>query len=1109
MRSPVVIRSGFRLSILPRRAIAMAILLWIGTIPIAAQPVDPDLLAGLKARAIGPAGMSGRVTAVAAVADRPSILYLGTAGGGVWKSVNGGLNFEPMFDDQPVHSIGALAIDPRHPQTVWVGTGEGNVRNSVSIGNGIYRSRNGGKTWEHLGLQQTERINRILLHPRDPDIAYVAALGRLWGENQERGLFKTTDGGATWQRVLYVDKQTGCTDVVMDPNNPDKLFAAMWQFRRWPHFFKSGGPGSGLFQSDDGGETWRRLEPEDGLPKGNLGRIGLAIAPSDPRRVYALVEAKESALLRSDDGGETFTTVNAEPNVSDRPFYYSRIHVDPRDPNRLYRLETLVQHSTDGGRTFRPLPGATWPSIHVDHHAIWLNPANPEHIILGNDGGVAESHDHGATFRFVANLPLAQFYHVAVDDRHPYHIYGGLQDNGSWRGPAEVWRRGGIRNHFWRLVAMGDGFDTRPDPTRPDAGYAMSQGGYLVYWDLAKREIRSIRPQPTHSGTDLRYNWNAALALDPHQPGRIYYGSQFVLRSDDRGATWQVISPDLTTNRAAWQNQKDSGGLTLDVTAAENYTSLTTLAPSPVQAGIIWAGSDDGRIHVTRNGGDTWDEVGSAIKGGPRHAWIPHIAPSPHDAGTAFVVLDHHRSSDMATYVYKTTDFGRSWRSIGGDPLQGYALVIEQDPVEPDLLYLGTEFGLWISLNGGKKWWKWRHGVPTASVMDLTLQTREHDLVIATHGRGLFVIDDVSPLRNLTSKVLKKPLHLFAPPQVQQHAVGAMQGGLALGAGEYHGENEPYGALISFLAKDEKLPLPDPDKEKERRAKERAKERTRSASTAKPEADPPKPEKPKKDEDPEPKAEVRIADGQGVEIRTFYAPIHRGLNRVVWDLRADPPKALPTDPNDPFSEPSPGFEVRPGTYTVTIRYEDAEDSQTFTIRQDPANTNETEDWQSRDAFIARWTRLNDTAVAAVRTISRVKADIQAVRGRILESAIDLLPEEKKAFEEGNEVILAGKELNRDITRLEAQLWIPPDTKGIRASDDVVSRIQIAREMCFSSTAPANATQLTYLRRAEVQLAQFLVNYNRMMAADVARYRSAAQDAISLLPPVQSLTLPNP
>ncbi len=722
---------------------------------------DPDLLEGLKARNIGPAAVGGRITAIDAVNSNPDHIVIGTATGGAWISDNGGLTWEPVFDDQPVASIGSVAINQQNPDIIWIGTGEGNVRNSTSIGDGMFKSVDGGKTWQRAGLQGTERIRRIALHPDNPEIAYAAALGTLWGENSERGIYKTTDGGASWTKILYTDEKTGGTDVKIDPFNPQKIYASLWQHRRWPWHFKSGGPDSAMYISWDGGATWTQKTQEDGLPEGELGRITFSPSPARKDRVYALVEAEKSAMLRSDDGGRSWMKVNQDTNIANRPFYYNEVLADPQDANTVYNIFTFLSVSIDGGRTFETNPVinccAASNTVHIDNHALWINPEDSSHLIIGNDGGIAISHDRGATWRFVRNLPLSQFYHVAVDNADPYNVYGGLQDNGSWRGPAEVRDNAGIRNLHWQEVGFGDGFDTLADPENPRRGYSMSQTGFLYNWNLDTGEGRLIRPSPPQPGVELRFNWDSALAQDPFDAATIYYGSQFVHKSTNRGLSWTTISPDLTSNDPERQTYKESGGLTPDVSGAENNTTLTVIAPSPVEQGLIWAGSDDGRIHVTRDGGENWTRIDERARGVAAGAWVQFIAASPHQAGTAFIAIDDHRRSDMTAYFYKVEDYGRRWTRLGED-LPGYALSILQDHEDPDLLFAGTEFGLHFSTDGGASWSAFRAGVPTVSVMDMAIQQRENDLVLGTHGRGIFVIDDYSALRALDESTLEKRL---------------------------------------------------------------------------------------------------------------------------------------------------------------------------------------------------------------------------------------------------------------------------------------------------------------------------------------------------------------
>jgi len=1096
-----------------------SLLVTLAAICLAAAPaaaaVDPSLLAGLTARSIGPAAMSGRIAAIESSADNPQVVFAGTATGGLWKSVNGGLTWQPVFDDQPVASIGAVALDPSNPDAVWVGSGEGNPRNSVSVGNGIYKSLDGGRTWQHLGLERTERIHRVIVHPDDPRTAWVAAMGQAWGENPERGVFKTEDGGKTWRKVLYVDERTGAADLVVDPSNPNKLFAAMWDYRRWPWLFRSGGPGSGLFVSDDGGESWKRLTEEDGLPKGELGRIGLGIAPSDPRVVYALVEAQKNALLRSDDGGRTWRTVNSEGDVSPRPFYYADIRVDPRDPNRVYRLASALHASSDGGKTFETIAG--FREVHPDHHAMWINPSDPRHILEGNDGGVYVSRDRGATWSFVSNLPVPQFYHVRYDMAQPYNVYGGLQDNGSWKGPSDVWENGGIRNHHWQEVAFGDGFDTVPDPRDPMRGYAMSQEGHVIRYNLRTGERKDIRPAPPAGEDDLRFNWNAAIAIDPFAPDTIYFGSQYVHKSSDRGDTWTTLSGDLTTDNPEWQKAGQSGGLTPDVTGAENFTTLIALAPSPVQQGVLWAGSDDGRLHVTRDGGKTWTSVEKNVRGVPENTWIPHIHPSPHDAGTAFVVFDNHRRSDWNPYVARTTDFGRTWISLSTKNLRGYALSIVQDPVDPDLLFLGTEFGLWASLDGGKGWMKHTHGVPTVSVMDLAIHPREHDLIVATHGRGLYILDDLRPLRTMSEATQKEPIHLYEIGDATQHQVAQTGSARFPGAGEFRGETRPYGALITWSMNVPGLPHPDEEKERERKEAERAeKAAKRAAPTEEGGGQPLVADDPSEEEEAGerpgrrggkkgPEAKIEVLDESGKVIRTFQAPVVQGVNRAAWNLRRDTYKRIPRRDVSPFFEPA-GPEVLPGTYRVRVSYKDHKSAeQTVRVLPDPRHER-LDGRQANFQALERGGRIQEALAEAVERINQTRSDVDAVTAK-------LRAREEKEKKEGDppnptaNLMKSGRELRKKLDEVEKRLWTPEGTKGIVQETDAENRLTYALRAIGSSWDAPTPAQLAYLERAETEARTALDAFNQLFSQDVAAFRAKVRELdVQLLPEAQPISI---
>ncbi len=736
-------------SILP--ILGLVLLLGAGWVVAADTAADPGIplgahvFGGLRARAVGPAVMSGRISALDVQDDDPRLMYVGAAGGGVWRSRNGGISFEPVFEDH-CQAVGCIAIDQARPDTVWVGTGESWVRNSVSVGEGLFKTVDGGKTWVGKGLADSERIAEIIIHPTEPDIVYAAALGHLWNANEERGLFKTTDGGETWEKILYIDENTGCCDIAMDPQEPDILYAAMWQFRRSPDFFNSGGPGSGLHKSMDGGKTWKKLD--NGLPEGELGRISVAVMPSRTSVLYASVESEETAFYRSDDLGESWRRTSDQKIVKGRPFYFSHLVPDPQDHDRIYKMNTYILVSSDGGERFQGVGG--W--VHADGHALWINPNDPRHLVLGTDGGVYISHARGNGFRHVTNLPVSQFYRVAVDDRIPFRVYGGLQDNGSWFAPSRS--PSGIENSDWESLGGGDGFAVAIDRLDQDIVYWEWQGGNISRKDLRTGESKDIKPLPWSGGPDLRFNWNMPIATSPTDPTRLYVASQFLHRSVDRGESWQTISDDLTTNNKDLQRQEESGGLTVDNTAAENHCTIFSICESPLNKNIIWVGTDDGNLQVSSDDGKNWRKVSGNLEGLPQGTWVSCVEASSHNPNEAFVTFDGHRTGDMQPHVYHTVDMGRSWTSITTDEIFGHAHVIRQDPVNGDLLFLGTEKGLFITLDRGLNWARFEENFPQVSVRDLVIQQRESSLVAGTHGRGIIIIDDITPLRQLTRETL-------------------------------------------------------------------------------------------------------------------------------------------------------------------------------------------------------------------------------------------------------------------------------------------------------------------------------------------------------------------
>jgi photosystem II stability/assembly factor-like uncharacterized protein len=1073
--------------------IALPFILAITFVGVVVAQLDPKHFSGMKARSIGPAGMGGRIADLEAVTDNPNIIFVGASIGGVWKSTNGGTTWTPLFDNQPVAAIGDVTIFQANPSIIWVGTGEGNPRNSASVGNGVYKSLDGGTTWMHMGLEKTERIHRILLHPGDENIAYAAALGQMWGENPDRGVYKTTDGGKTWRKVLYVNEKVGCAELVMDPVNPNKLFAAMWEYRRWPWFFKSGGASSGLYVTHDGGESWTKLTDEQGLPKGDLGRIGLAIARNNPNIIYALIESKKNALFRSDDGGKTWKVVNESPNIAPRPFYYCDLRIDPQNENRIYSLHSNLQVSNDGGKTFTTLGGQN--RVHSDHHALWIHPKDGGFLIDGNDGGVYISHDYGTTWRMVDNLPLAQFYHINVDMEVPYNIYGGMQDNGSWRGPGEVWENNGIRNWHWNEVGFGDGFATLVDASDPNYGYAMSQGGFIIRFNWKTGERKDIRPAGP-DGVELRFNWNAGIAQDPFDPKTIYYGSQFVHKSTDRGDSWQIISPDLTTNDPSKQKQNESGGLTKDVTNAENYTTILTIAPSPIQPGLLWVGTDDGNVQITRDGGKTWTNVVKNIPGVPPNTWVPHIEPSKHDAAAAYVVFDDHRRSNWATYVFKTTDYGRSWTSLTkndptaaskGNQMWGYALVIEEDPVDKNLLYLGTEFGLWVSLNGGINWMRWSHGIPTASVMALVVHPRDHDLVIGTHGRAAYVLDDVRPLRTVTKEILDKQLHIFEIPSTYQHYVRAMDGYHFPADAMFKGENRPYGALITYslnIPRDSlRFTSAAADREEREAApspmarQERAVQRDSFA------------------------VHIEVLDPSGKVIRKMTGPAERGINRVAWNLRTDGPRIPrlgPPTPEEQFFTPQ-GPEVLPGKYTIKIKAHKQEATQIVEVKADPRINIPMPDRVKKYDLLQTVAQRLEVTAEAVERIVKTRRAINTVLDQVRDRNDDTARAIRRSADD----------LRKKLTEV-ADLFIeePNRVQGItRLTNTVAARLSYVSRSLSSSWDPPTTTQVSYLRWAEQVLSEALKAWNRVFTEDVGAFRKQVEEAkLATIPAYEELSM---
>ena len=1038
------------------------------TAAISAQEFSMELVQDMKPRNIGPAGMSGRVTAIDVVHSNPDIMYVGTASGGLWKSTSGGIKWEPIFDEEVTASIGAVAIQQSNPSVIWVGTGEGNPRNSLNGGYGIYKSLDGGKTWKSMGLEKTRHIHRVIIDPTNPDVVYVGAIGSPWGVHEERGVYKTIDGGKTWNKILFANNKTGVGDMVMDPTNPNKLIVALWEHKRDPWFFKSGGEGSGLHITHDGGTTWKKITDEDGFPKGELGRIGIAIAKNKPNIIYALVEAKKNALYRSEDGGFKWKKVNDKNDIGNRPFYYSEIYVDPENENRVFSIFTYVNVSEDGGKNFKQLMPAYQVDngVHPDHHAWWIHPENGQFMIDGNDGGMNITKDGGKTWRFIGNLPVAQFYHISVDNEYPYNVYGGMQDNGSWRGPAYVWRDQGIRNSYWQEIAFGDGFDVVPDLDNSQYGYAMSQQGYVRRYDWKTGNNYTVRPTPPDAKTELRFNWNAGIGQDPFDNSTVYFGSQFVHKSTDKGLTWEVISPDLTTNDPEKQKQSESGGLTMDATGAENHCTILVVEPSVKERNMLWVGTDDGRVHITQNGGASWTEVTQNIKGLPKGSWIAQIKASPNNLGEALLVANDYRRFNYTPYAYRTKDYGKSWtRIVDGNDVKSYTLSIVEDQENPNLMFLGTDDGLYISFNAGSSWQKWNEGFPTVSTKDLAIQPRENDLVIGTFGRAAWVLDDIRPLRALAQdmSLLQKEISLFESPDAYlaayQQPTGSRFGGDAL----YNGENREEGAMITYYIKEGKKKGKDDDKKDAEEKNEDSEDN-----------------KAKKDS-----IVFKFYDGARL-IRTLKqkVPEKAGFHRMYWELDEKGPDR-PARKISKKKEESGGVYVKPGTYKVVAHLGSTKDSTQVTVKTDPR----------LDVSMASINQVYETGKQLEGYIQTAADAVE----QLVESK-DLAKKYQKELkdmdkEKYKEQIDASKAIVKQIDSLVA-LYIGKEDKrqGITRNPEtsVMRRMNTASFYVATRKSGITQTERRLVDFAKQELTQALDKTNSFFNADWKNYRTSIE-----------------
>jgi|GEM_PF-19269 len=953
--------------------------------PEPARPtkVDSETISGLGARNIGSAEMSGRVAAVTAVHEGNRVtIYVGAASGGVWKSVNGGTTFKPVFDKQPVQSIGAIAIDPKNSKTVWVGTGESWTRNSVSIGDGVYKSTDGGDNWTNVGLPNSERISKIIIDPNDTNTVYVCVPGKLWSDSTDRGVYKTTDGGKNWTLVLKgANASTGCSMMSFDRQNPKTLYAGMWDFRRKGWTFRSGGDGanassgSGLFKSTDGGATWRELSDKNikGLPPKPWGRVAVTVAPSKPNVVYAFIEAvpPRNALYRSDDGGETWSMLDRSQMMIWRPFYFANLIVDPNDENKIYKVGGGLIVSNDGGKSFSGIAGGA----HGDFHDVWIDPQNSDRLITGDDGGLWYSYDAGNRWWKANNLPISQFYHVSVDMDAPYHVYGGLQDNSSWVGDSQY--PGGVTNSRWENFFGGDGFWMWADPSDNDYIYAEAQGGEIGRVNRKTHETRGIKPLPHYNEGKLRFNWNTPIMVSPNQKGTIYLGSQFLFRSRDHGQTWERISPDLTTNDPQKQKQEESGGVSIDNSSAEMHTTIYAISESPRNGDVIWVGTDDGNVQVTRDGGKSWTNVVGNITGLAKNAWVSYVDTGHQNDSTAYATFDLHNFGDMQPYAYKTTDFGKTWTSLipSDAPVRGYAHVIKEDPVNPNLLYLGTEFGLWISLDGGKQWAQYKGGdLPNVAVRDVAIHPRDNDLVIATHGRGIWIVDDITPLRALTPDMLSKDIaFLSTQPAVQ--TINSF-GGWPEGDATYTGPNQQGGATITYYQR----------------------RRHVFGDLA-----------------------MEVVGPDGKQVATVPSSKRRGLNRVNWPMTLKAPH-VPPAATGAFGA-AVGPRVLPGEYTVKMTKDRNVYTTKLDVVLDPRATYTAADRQQQFELATKLHTQLENMTYAVEEINGVKSalddrasklpanDALAKKLRAASDQVDTLRRKIVATKEGG--MITGEERLRE------------------------------------------------------------------------------------------------
>lgn len=899
-------------------------------------PTIESATANLKMRAIGPAIMGGRIDDIAVAETDPKTIYIGAAAGGLWKSTDGGMTWTSLFDSQPNPSIGAVAVAPSNPSIVWVGTGEANNRQSASWGDGVFKSTDGGKTWTHMGLDDTQAIGRVVIDPTNPDVVYVAAVGHLWGANSERGLFKTSDGGKTWNKALFINDNTGVTDVAIDPQSPTTLYAAAYERRRTVWGFNGGGPDSGVYKSTDGGATWTKLTTD--LPNsGDIGRIAVAVYRKNPNIVYALIQNnKDGGVFRSEDKGATWKRMSSE---DPRPSYFSQIRIDPNNDLRIWMGGVNLYYSEDGGKTFSQ---QRVRDVHSDFHGIWIDPENSNFMLVGCDGGVYESRDAGRDWDHLNTMTLGQAYEVGYDNQEPYHVCAGYQDNAEWCGPSRTWFAGGIPNSAWFMVGGGDGFYVKPDPSDPDTIYTESQDGNIQRRDLRNNEALNIRPVPPNdSNPPYRFNWNSPLLISSRDHNTIYYGGNFLFKSTDRGNSWTKLGGDLTTG-VDRNTLPVLGALPTKDTLSlydgvEWYPTITTIDESPLSSSILWVGTDDGNLQVSRDGGQNWENVASRVPGVPKGTYVTRVVASKYDEGTAYVTFDGHRSNDFHVYLFKTTNYGHTWKNLGVEipEATGTLHVVREHPSDKNMLFVGAEFGAYFSLDGGQTWNKLNMGLPTVPVDDIQIQPRENDLILATHGRSIYILDDLTPLEDLNPQVLGENLHLFP---IRNTIAWRIYNNRWFDAQQvFLGPNPPDGVLINFYLKD----------------------------------------KPAKGQN----VTITVLDSSGKTVRTIEdRNAAAGINRVNWDLRYDPPVKLTPEQEEALAQGIFGGGARgpmadPGAYTIKVALGSDSQTQTVQLQQDPRVQITEADAAARHDAVMQLYALYRTGSESSRLISGFKKSL--------------------------------------------------------------------------------------------------------------------------------------